>query len=185
MSPAPERYTSENVLTTYLETQNITLYCHGPVGTPVFESFFKNVGTRTTLAFIKPFHWTRITRDYTQHTHILVLRDPIELHNHASYLNGVSMRDINRKRDNMFYATHLRPHLAEALSAEFDFYIDFKKLSSYIFDYVPPELPPGEPVNLFDVSEEVNAYNAIIDTKLELEVPQWRELIMRGQLEEI
>ena len=85
----------------------------------------------------------------------------------------------------MFYATHLRPHLAEALSAEFDFYIDFKKLSSYIFDYVPPELPPGEPVNLFDVSEEVNAYNAIIDTKLELEVPQWRELIMRGQLEEI
>ena len=48
-----------------------------------------------------------------------------------------------------------------------------------------PDVPPGEPVSLFDISEEVRAYNAIKETKMELEIPQWRELIMRGQLEEI
>ena len=185
MTPAPERYTEKQVLTTYLETKNITLYCHGPVGTGIFEDFFKNVGTRTMLAFVKPFHWSKITRDYVNHTHILVLRDPIEAHNHAGYLQGVSMRDISNKRDNMFYSTHLRAYLGEVINAEFDFYIDYKKLNNYLFNFTPADTPPGDPVSLFDISDEVRAYNEIIDSKMELTVPQWRELIMRGQLEEI
>jgi hypothetical protein len=181
----PERYSEESILTTYLETKNITLYAHGPVGVSIFETFFKNVGTTAMLAFVKPYHWTSITHDYTNHTHILILRDPIDCHNHAAYLQGVSMRDINIKRDNMFYSTHLRPYLGEVINAQFDFYIDFNKMNKYLFDYVAPPSPPGEPVNLFDISEEVRAYNAIKETKMELEVPQWRELIMRGQLESI
>ena len=182
---APERYSADSILTTYLETQNITLYAHGPVGIPIFEDFFKNVGTKTMMAFVKPYHWTSITHDYTSHTHILIIRDPLEQHNHGAYLQGVSMRDINTKRDNMFYSTHLRPYLGEVINAQFDFYIDFAKLNNYLFDYVAPEVPPGEPVNLFDIGEEIRAYNAIKETKMELTVPQWRELIMRGQLEEI
>ena len=150
MTPAPERYTDTQVLTTYLETKNITIYCHGPVGTGVFEDFFQNVGTRTMLAFVKPFHWSKITKDYINHTHILILRDPIETHNHAGYLQGVSLRDINRKRDNMFYSTHLRAYLGEVINAQFDFYIDFAKLNNYLFDYVAPEVPPGE---AHDISE--------------------------------
>tara|TARA_Y100000994_G_scaffold175704_1_gene144974 strand:+ start:25 stop:582 length:558 start_codon:yes stop_codon:yes gene_type:complete len=185
MTPAPERYTSDSILTTYLETKNITLYCHGPTGTPIFEDFFKNVGTQTMLAFVKPYHWTSITHDYINHTHILILRDPIESHNHAAYLQGVSMRDINTKRDNMFYSTHLRPYLGEVINAQFDFYIDYRKLGNYLFDYKLPETPPGEPVNLFDISDEIKAYNTIKESKMELQVPQWRELIMRGQLESI
>tara|TARA_B100000287_G_scaffold168635_1_gene159123 strand:+ start:426 stop:980 length:555 start_codon:yes stop_codon:yes gene_type:complete len=183
--PTPERYSEDSILTTYLETKNITIYAHGPVGIPVFESLFKNTGTQTMMAFVKPYHWTTITNDYVNHTHILVIRDPIEQHNHAAYLQGVSMRDINRKRDNMFYSTHLRPYLGEVINAQFDFYIDFAKLNNYLFDYVAPEVPPGEPVNLFDIGDEIRAYNAIKETKMELEVPQWRELIMRGQLESI
>ena len=62
---APERYSADSILTTYLETQNITLYAHGPVGVPIFEDFFKNVGTKTMMAFVKPYHWTSITHDYT------------------------------------------------------------------------------------------------------------------------
>ena len=69
----PERYSEESILTTYLETKNITLYAHGPVGVSIFETFFKNVGTATMLAFVKPYHWTSITHDYTNHTHILIL----------------------------------------------------------------------------------------------------------------
>lgn len=183
--PAPERYKADSILKTYLETKNITLYSHGPTGVDIFEPFFKNVGTTTMLAFVKPYHWTSITHDYTNHTHILILRDPIECHNHAAYLQGVSMRDINKKRDNMFYSTHLRPYLGEVINAQFDFYIDYKKLNRYLFDHVAPSVPPGEPVNLFDISEEVNAYNKIKENKMELEVSQWRELIMRGQLESI
>ena len=185
MMPAPERYTEDSILTTYLETSNITIYCHGPVGVSIFEDFFTNVGTTAMLAFAKPYHWTGITHDRTNHTHLLVLRDPIQCHNHAAYLQGVSMRDINKKRDNMFYSTHLRPYLGEVINAQFDFYIDYNKLNRYLFDWVEPAIPPGDPVNLFDISEEVDAYNNIKDNKMELEVPQWRELIMRGQLESI
>ena len=85
----------------------------------------------------------------------------------------------------MFYSTHLRAYLGEVVNAEFDFYIDYNKLSTYLFNYTPAETPPGEPVSLFDISDEVKAYNQILDSKMELTVPQWRELIMRGQLEEI
>ena len=51
--------------------------------------------------------------------------------------------------------------------------------------FIKTDTPPGDPVSLFDISDEVRAYNEIIDSKMELTVPQWRELIMRGQLEEI
>ena len=185
MNKAPERYTDDQVLPTYLETKNITVFCQGPIGIYPFEPFFKNVGTRTTLAFVKPFHWKHITEEYTRHTHILVLRDPIDAHKHASFLHGMSLYDITRKRDNMFYATHLRPHLGMVHDANFDFYIPFEKLNKYLFEYQIPEQPPVDSSYLFDMSEELEAYKWIKENKMELEVPQWRELLMRGQLEEI
>ena len=185
--PAPERYTAQGILTTYLETKNITIYAHGPTGAPVFEKFFTNCGTKTMLAFVKPYHWSSITTDpdYWEHTHILLLRDPREQHSHAGFLQGMSLRDINNKRDNMFYSTHLRPHLREALNAEFDFYIEYDELSRYLMDHTPAPTPIGEPVSLFPIDDEIKAYNEIKDTKMKLEVPQWRELIMKGQIAEI
>jgi hypothetical protein len=185
MNIAPERYQEDQVLTTYLETQNITIYSHGPIGTKPFELLFQNVGTRTTLAYIKAHHWKNITKDYDNHTHILMLRNPIEQHIHGTFLHAMSMNQVSRKRDNMFYSTHLRPYLATIEKAEFDFYIPFEKLDKYVFDWKNPLPPPMETGRFFDLNEELAAYDNIRDNKMELEVPQWRELLMRGQLEEI
>ena len=181
---APERYNDEEVLNTYLETPSMTLYMHGPIGVHGFEKFFLNVGTKTTLAFIKPFHWRSITRQFENKEHILVLRDPMEQHKHAAYLHGMSLHSINQKRANMFYHTHLQPYLMTIYKADFDFYLPFDKISGYLFDYQPPP-PPAMPAGqLFDISDEITAYEYIIENKMELTIPQWRDLIMRGQLSE-
>jgi len=185
MNRAPERYTDDEVLTTYLETPNITIYSHGPVGIYPFEPFFKNVGTQTMLAYVKPHHWKKITEDYTNHTHILVLRDPIQQHKHGTFLHGMSMHDIGRKRNNMFYSTHLRPYLGTVVDANFDFYIPFEDLNKYLWEWEVPDPPVVETSLFFDIREELDAYEIIKSSKMKLEVPQWRELLMRGQLEEI
>jgi hypothetical protein len=36
---------------------------------------------------------------------------------------------------------------------------------------------------LFDISDEVTAYEYIRENKMELTIPMWRDLIMRGQIE--
>jgi len=112
------------------------------------------------------------------------LRDPIEQHRHAAWLHGMSIHEADRKRNNMFYHTHLAPHLTLTKFAEFDFYIDFNKIGKYIFDYQPPAQPTFDG-QLMGLEDELDAYNWIKDNKMELKVSQWRELIMRGQLETI
>jgi len=182
---SPERYNDTNVLPTYVETKNITIYGHGPIGVRPFEAFFKHLGTRTMIAYVKPAHWHKITHDYTNHHHILVLRNPIEQHKHATFLHAMSMRDIKRKRDNMFYHTHLAPYLQTVQSAQFDFYIDFDDLHKYLFEYEQPSPPVADTELFFDISEDMDAYLSIKENKMKLEVAQWRELLMRGQIEEI
>ena len=132
---APERYTDNEVLPTYLETSNLTIYCHGPVGVRAFTNFFKQTGTETTLGYVKPAHWAGVSKAYTNKTHVLVLRNPLEQHKHAAWLHGMSIHEADRKRNNMFYHTHLAPHLALVRHAEFDFFIDFNHLKQFVFDY--------------------------------------------------
>ena len=162
----PERYNDTEVLPTYLETSNLTIYSHGPVGTKCFTDFFKQTGTETTLGYVKPAHWAGVSKAYTNKTHILVLRDPIEQHRHAAWLHGMSIHEADRKRNNMFY------------------HIDFNRIGKYIFDYQPPAQPTFDG-QLMGLEDELDAYNWIKDNKMELKVSQWRELIMRGQLETI
>lgn len=185
MMISPERYRDKEVLNTYLETSNLTLYMHGPVGVRIFEDFFLNVGIKTTLAFIKPFHWQKLTRQFIEKEHVLILRDPMEQHQHAAYLNAMSINKINQKRDNMFYHTHLQPHLMTVYKADFDFYIPFEKLKAFMINHTPPHTPAMASGQLFDLADEVTAYEYIKENKMELTVPQWRDLIMRGQLEKI
>ena len=180
----PERYNDNEIISTYLETSNITVYCHGPVGTRVFTNFMEQTGTQTTLGFVKPYMWAGLTKVLTDRTHILVLRDPVEQHAHAAYLHGVSIHEVNRKRENMFYHTHLAPHLAAAHIAEFDFYIPFEKLGEFLFDYEAPAAPIFSS-QLIGLEDELDAYNYIQENKMELKVSQWRDLIMRGQLDSI
>ena len=181
---APERYTDNEVLPTYLETSNLTIYCHGPVGVRAFTNFFKQTGTETTLGYVKPAHWAGVSKAYTNKTHVLVLRNPLEQHKHAAWLHGMSIHEADRKRNNMFYHTHLAPHLALVRHAEFDFFIDFNHLKQFIFDYEPPAEPQFSG-QLLGLEDELDAYSWIRNNKMELKVSQWRELIMRGQLETI
>ena len=181
---APERYTDNEVLPTYLETSNLTIYCHGPVGVRAFTNFFKQTGTETTLGYVKPAHWAGVSKAYTNKTHILVLRNPLEQHKHAAWLHGMSIHEADRKRNNMFYHTHLAPHLALVRHAEFDFFIDFNHLKQFVFDYEPPAEPQFSG-QLLGLEDELDAYSWIRNNKMELKVSQWRELIMRGQLETI
>ena len=181
---APERYTDNEVLPTYLETSNLTIYCHGPVGVRAFTNFFKQTGTETTLGYVKPAHWAGVSKAYTNKTHILVLRNPLEQHKHAAWLHGMSIHEADRKRNNMFYHTHLAPHLTLVRHAEFDFFIDFNHLKQFIFDYEPPAEPQFSG-QLLGLEDELDAYAWIRNNKMELKVSQWRELIMRGQLETI
>lgn len=185
MTTTPERYTETEVLSTFIETKNMTLYCHGPIGTRPFEPFFQSLGTRAMLAFVKPHHWATITKDYTNHQHILVLRDPVEQHKHATFLHAMSMYDIVRKRENMFYSTHLRPYLQTVAQAEFDFYIDFSELHKYLIEYEQPQPPAVQTELFFDIGEEVQAFEWIKQNKMKIEIPQWRELLLNGQLQEI
>ena len=181
---APERYTDNEVLPTYLETSNLTIYCHGPVGVRAFTNFFKQTGTETTLGYVKPAHWAGVSKAYTNKTHFLVLRNPLEQHKHAAWLHGMSIHEADRKRNNMFYHTHLAPHLALVRHAEFDFFIDFNHLKQFVFDYEPPAEPQFSG-QLLGLEDELDAYSWIRNNKMELKVSQWRELIMRGQLETI
>ena len=181
---APERYTDNEVLPTYLETSNLTIYCHGPVGVRAFTNFFKQTGTETTLGYVKPAHWAGVSKEYTNKTHVLVLRNPLEQHKHAAWLHGMSIHEADRKRNNMFYHTHLAPHLALVRHAEFDFFIDFNHLKQFVFDYEPPAEPQFSG-QLLGLEDELDAYSWIRNNKMELKVSQWRELIMRGQLETI
>jgi len=181
---APERYTDNEVLPTYLETSNLTIYCHGPVGVRAFTNFFKQTGTETTLGYVKPAHWAGVSKAYTNKTHVLVLRNPLEQHKHAAWLHGMSIHEADRKRNNMFYHTHLAPHLALVRHAEFDFFIDFNHLKQFVFDYEPPAEPQFSG-QLLGLEDELDAYAWIRNNKMELKVSQWRELIMRGQLETI
>lgn len=181
---APERYTDNEVLPTYLETSNLTIYCHGPVGVRAFTNFFKQTGTETTLGYVKPAHWAGVSKAYTNKTHVLVLRNPLEQHKHAAWLHGMSIHEADRKRNNMFYHTHLAPHLALVRHAEFDFFIDFNHLKQFVFDYEPPAEPQFSG-QLLGLEDELDAYSWIRNNKMELKVSQWRELIMRGQLETI
>lgn len=180
----PERYTDNEVLPTYLETSNLTIYCHGPVGVRAFTNFFKQTGTETTLGYVKPAHWAGVSKAYTNKTHVLVLRNPLEQHKHAAWLHGMSIHEADRKRNNMFYHTHLAPHLALVRHAEFDFFIDFNHLKQFVFDYEPPAEPQFSG-QLLGLEDELDAYAWIRNNKMELKVSQWRELIMRGQLETI
>ena len=84
----------------------------------------------------------------------------------------------------MFYHTHIMPHLAVAQTAQFDFYIRYDKLAQYIFDYEQPATPTFD-ARLIGLEDELDAYYSILENKMELQVPQWRDLIMRGQLETI
>ena len=186
MNKAPERYIETEVLATYLETKNITIYCQGPIGIKPFVPFFENLGTTATTAFIKPNHWRTITEDYVEHQHVLILRHPMEAHLHASWLHGMSLHESGRKRDNMFYNTHLRPCLEEVAQAQFDFYIPFEELSHYLLhQYQTPNPPPMVPSVLFDIREEIEAYKYILENKIKMSIPQWRELLLNGQLREI
>ena len=169
---------------TYLETSNLTIYCHGPVGVRAFTNFFKQTGTETTLGYVKPAHWAGVSKAYTNKTHVLVLRNPLEQHKHAAWLHGMSIHEADRKRNNMFYHTHLAPHLALVRHAEFDFFIDFNHLKQFVFDYEPPAEPQFSG-QLLGLEDELDAYAWIRNNKMELKVSQWRELIMRGQLETI
>ena len=181
---APERYTDNEVLPTYLETSNLTIYCHGPVGVRAFTNFFKQTGTETTLGYVKPAHWAGVSKAYTNKTHVLVLRNPLEQHKHAAWLHGMSIHEADRKRNNMFYHTHLAPHLALVRHAEFDFFIDFNHLKQFVFDYEPPAEPQFSG-QLLGLEDELDSYSWIRNNKIELKLSQWRELIMRGQLETI
>ncbi len=184
----PERYDSRTVLTTYIETGNLSIYCHGPTGIQPFEEFFTSMGMSCTTAFIKPFHWETLTHNAPHKTHILVMRNPLEQHHHGAYLHAISMRQGQQKRDNMFYHTHLQPHLPVIQESAFDFYISYENLGHYLPDWRQPAEPPyGETgkVVLFDISREINTYEDIKKDKMELQVPQWRELIIHGQLDEI
>jgi len=183
---APERYNDNEVLATYLETKNITIYCQGPIGVAPFLKFFEDIGTRVETAFIKPHHWRHITEEYTNHTHILVLRKPEEAHAHGSWLHAMSMHEIMRKRNNMFYNTHLRPSLGMVHDAEFDFYMPFEHLPDFLLHkYELPSKPAYNPSVLFNINEEIEAYKYIKENKMKLTVPLWRELMLTGQLKEI
>lgn len=182
----PERYNSKEVLCTYVETKNITLYAHGPVGADPFEEFFLRSGSRAMMAYIKPWHWANLTTEYTWHTHILVLRDPVEQHKHASFLHAMSMDQVQRKRENMFYATHLAPHLKTVSKSEFDFYIPFEKLHKYLDnEWQQPSPPAVETGQMFDLGEDIVAYEWIKQNKMELSVDQWNDLVIDGQLQDI
>ena len=85
----------------------------------------------------------------------------------------------------MFYHTHLAPYLQTVQSAQFDFYIDFDDLHKYLFEYEQPSPPVADTELFFDISEDMDAYLSIKENKMKLEVAQWRELLMRGQIEEI
>ena len=69
------------------------------------------------------------------------------------------------------------------MHAEFDHYINYERLKEYIFDWEYPTVQPGP--ELFSVIKEIESYDWIKENKMELEIPQWRELIMRGQLEAV
>ena len=182
----PERYNSKEVLCTYVETKNITLYAHGPVGADPFEDFFLRSGSRAMMAYIKPWHWANLTSEYTWHTHILVLRDPVEQHKHASFLHAMSMDQVQRKRENMFYATHLAPHLKTVSKGEFDFYIPFEKLHKYLDnEWQQPSPPAVETGQMFDLGEDIVAYEWIKQNKMELSVDKWNDLVIDGQLQDI
>lgn len=186
MNRAPERYSDTEVLPTYLETKNVTIYCQGPIGIRPFIRFFEDLGTRAETAFIKPHHWRSITEDYTNHTHILVLRHPSEAHAHGAWLHAMSMRDINMKRNNMFYNTHLRPSLGMLHDAQFDFYLPFEALPHFLLDkYELPSPPVMTPPVLFNIDEDLAAYKYIKENKMKITIPQWRELMLTGQLKEI
>ena len=182
----PERYNSVEVLCTYLETKNITLYAHGPVGTEPIGRQLMHHGSRTMVAYCKPWHWANITTEYAHHTHILVLRDPVEQHKRASFLHAMSMDKVQRKRENMFYATHLSPYLKTVSKGEFDFYIPFEKLHKYLDnEWQQPSPPAVETGQMFDLGEEIVAYEWIKQNKMELSVQQWNQLIIDGQLQGI
>ena len=68
--------------------------------------------------------------------------------------------------------------------SEFDFYIRYDKLHNYIFEYEQPATPTFD-ARLIGLEDELDAYYNILDNKMELKVSQWRDLIMRGQLETI
>ena len=185
----PERNNEGEVLKTIIETGNITIYSHGPTGVKGFQDYFYSLGfNHIQEAFIKPFHWEQITKTHVGRTHILVLRDPVEAHHHAAYLHAVSMRQGQQKRNNMFYNTHLQPYMPVILDSLFDFYIPYEKLQDFIptYEYAPiPAYSEKGKLQLFDLQREINTYKLIKETKIELQPPQWRELLISGQLDEI
>ena len=106
----PERYNLKEVLCTYLETKNITLYAHGPVGTEPIGQFLQKQGSRTMLAYCKPWHWANVTTEYTHHTHILVLRDPVEQHKHGGDCGCKKNRKVV-SNDLILSSTHVTKRL--------------------------------------------------------------------------
>lgn len=176
-------YSDDAPVRTYLETHNLTIYAQGPTGVEPFADFFKKTGTQATLAFAKPFHWVQITKKYFKHTHILVIQEPVKHHLASSAIHIKTMPMVERKRNNLFYYTHLAPYLSTCSIGEFDHYIHYDKLEKYLFDWEKPQVEKGP--NLFDVSQELEAYKWIKSNKMSIDTKQWRELIMRGQLEEI
>ena len=88
----------------------------------------------------------------------------------------------------MFYNTHLQPYMPVILDSLFDFYIPYNKLQNFMPEYqYPPQPAYSEKgkLQLFDLKREINTYNLIKETKIELNPVQWRELLIHGQLDEI
>ena len=71
------------------------------------------------------------------------------------------------------------------------FYIPFDKLSKFLLSYETPKTTKelfGEAYEgpiMFDIEEERMAYKYITDNKMELNMTQWRQLLITGQLGEI
>lgn len=180
---ASKVYNEDAPVQTYLETSTLSIYCQGPTGVEPFIDFFKQIGMKCLIAYVKPFHWNTITARDINKTHLLVIRDPYPHHRESSGIHTKSTNKIEQKRNTMFYQANLQPTLGTLMHAEFDHYINYERLKEYIFDWEYPTVQPGP--ELFSVIKEIESYDWIKENKMELEIPQWRELIMRGQLEAV
>ena len=180
---ASKVYNEDSPVQTYLETGNLSIYCQGPTGIETFVEFFKQIGTRIQIAYVKPFHWNTITKRDINKTHLLVIREPYPHHRESSGIHTKSTDRIEQKRNTMFYQANLQPTLGTLMHAEFDHFIQYERLKEYLFDFEYPSVQSGP--ELFSVVKEIDCYDWIRENKMELEPNQWRELIMRGQLEAI
>lgn len=162
---------------TFLEGRNFTIYSLVPGAVGAVKDFLQARGIPYVSNSLSPWGYARASKKFLNTYHIVIVDDPNKLHSTASAMFK-RMSFLERWKTD-FYTYYLCPWLGNFVSTEVRFIL-YSELKDYIGEFEQYRYEESAP--LFDISEDVQEWNRIVNYGSRVHITDWQDCIIRQSL---